>query len=64
MCLAADLNRDGVVNLLDLLIVKRNLGTVDSTPGQGDLNGDGHVNRVDVALLSNDCGARQEVALL
>ena len=59
--LAADLNRDGTVNLLDLLILKSNLGAVDPTPNQGDLNGDGRVNRADVALLAEDFGARQEV---
>jgi hypothetical protein len=59
--LAADLNGDGAVNVLDLLTLKSNYGADNPTPSQGDINRDGHVNRADVALLAMDFGARQEV---
>ena len=44
---ATDVNRDGVVDVLDLMIVAENFGSFD-TPLTGDVNGDGEVNREDI----------------
>ncbi len=44
---ATDVNVDGVVDVLDLVIVAENFGSSD-TPLTGDVNGDGEVNREDI----------------
>jgi len=44
---ATDVNADGVVDVLDLMIVAENFGSVD-IPLTGDVNGDGEVNREDI----------------
>ncbi len=44
----ADVNADGVVNILDLVIVANAFG--EATP---DLNGDGTVNVLDLVLVAN-----------
>ena len=46
----ADVNKDGVVNILDLTIVAQGLGT-DSL--KGDVNGDGVVNILDLVFVAN-----------
>ena len=43
-----DVNVDGVVDVLDLMIVAENFGISMATPAQGDVNGDGDVNREDI----------------
>ena len=48
---AKDVNRDGVVNLIDLVLVAENYGRTDATPAQGDVNGDGEVNREDIITV-------------
>ncbi|MDN3922115.1 C25 family cysteine peptidase [Roseateles violae] len=50
----ADVNNDGVVNSLDLAIVRNAFGS--SGPSPADLNGDGIVNAVDLALLRSRFG--------
>ena len=47
---ATDVNDDGVVDVLDLMIVAENFGRVD-TPLIGDVNGDGEVNREDIIAV-------------
>ena len=47
---ATDVNRDGVVDVLDLMTVAENFGRVD-TPLIGDVNGDGAVNREDIIAV-------------
>ena len=44
---STDVNADGVVDVLDLVIVAENFGSFD-TPLTGDVNGDGEVNREDI----------------
>ena len=44
---ATDVNADGVVDVLDLMMVAENFGRSD-TPLTGDVNGDGEVNREDI----------------
>ena len=46
----ADVNGDGVVNILDLVLVAQGLGT--DKPG-ADVNGDGVVNILDLVFVSN-----------
>ncbi|RKU06007.1 hypothetical protein C6502_21210 [Candidatus Poribacteria bacterium] len=41
-----DLNRDGTINVLDLLLVSKHFGTAD-----GDVNGDGTTNFLDLTLV-------------
>ena len=48
---AKDVNGDGVVDVLDLMIVAENFGVSDATPAQGDVNGDGEVNREDIITV-------------
>jgi hypothetical protein len=62
-CLVGDVNCDGAVNLHDLSIVQRNMGTVGSaTRAMGDLSGDGAVSRTDVAILARQFGTNVPVA--
>ncbi len=42
-----DLNRDGTVNVLDLILVSQNFGTTE-----GDINGDGTTNILDLTLVA------------
>jgi hypothetical protein len=55
-----DVNRDGVVNLLDLVAVSRRYGVVSSAqlpPGaREDTNGDGAVNLADLVCVSVNYG--------
>ena len=44
---SADLNQDGVINVLDLVFVTNNFGTAD-----GDMNGDGQTNILDLVLVT------------
>ena len=50
-----DINRDGVVNIQDLVIVGVRLG--DRGPNSADLNGDHLVDIVDLVLVANAIGA-------
>lgn len=49
----ADINKDGIVNALDLSLLRIAFGTNDAP---SDLNGDGVVNAVDLAILRNRFG--------
>ena len=46
----ADLNNDGVVNILDLVLVASQFGAVEATAA--DLNGDGTVNMDDLSFVA------------
>ena len=50
----ADLNNDGVVNILDLVLVASHFGTTDTT---ADLNADGTVDIADLVLVANAWGS-------
>ena len=50
----ADLNNDGVVNILDLVLVASQFGTNDTQAA--DLNADGTVNIQDLVVVANALG--------
>ena len=47
-----DLNRDGQVNVLDLVIISNQLGRQVPQASPGDLNGDGVINILDLVRVS------------
>ncbi len=56
-----DVNDDGIVNILDKVVVRNNFGTDCSTlpigePCVGDANGDGIVNILDKVIVRNEFG--------
>ncbi len=51
---AADLNNDGLVNILDLVLVASQFGTTNTT---ADLNADGTVNIDDLVFVANAWGS-------
>ena len=55
--LAGDVNRDGVVNILDLIRVAQQLGKRVPPNSPVDINGDGVVNIFDLTLVAQGIGA-------
>ena len=51
-----DVNRDGVVNILDLILVARQLGKSVPANSPVDVNGDGIVNIFDLTLVAQGIG--------
>ena len=49
----ADVNGDGVVNILDLVLVAQGISSGD---GEGDVNGDGVVNVFDLVVVAGEIG--------
>jgi|GEM_PF-6084491 len=55
--LAADLNRDGMVNFADFLVLSANFGKqTDAVFAEGDINADGAIGFADFLLLSQEFG--------
>ena len=54
--LTGDVNRDGVVNILDLISVAQQLGKRLSSDSPEDINGDGIVNIFDLTLVAQGIG--------
>ena len=54
LALAGDLNNDGTVNILDLVLAASQFGTTG--PSAADLNGDNKVNIQDLVLVTNALG--------
>ena len=52
--IAGDINRDGVVNISDLLFVAKALGRTE--PNDADVNGDGAINILDLVLVASNFG--------
>ena len=53
---AWDVNQDGQVNILDLVLVAQNLGTDVPRDPRADINGDGTINVLDLVLVSRHMG--------
>ena len=51
-----DVNRDGIVNILDLILVAQQLGKRVSADSPEDVNGDGIVNIFDLTLVARGIG--------
>ena len=51
-----DVNRDGVVSILDLILVARQLGNSVPSDSPEDINGDGLVNIFDLTLVAQGIG--------
>ena len=49
---AWDVNKDGITNILDLILVGQNFGKTKSTNAQMDVNGDGVVGITDLVLVA------------
>ena len=52
---SVDVNGDGVVNILDLVLISANFGKTGQNPA--DVNGDGVVNIVDLVKVASEMGA-------
>ena len=55
---SADVNGDGVVNVLDLVLVAQHLGETAPSNSKVDVNGDGIVNILDLILIATTLGWR------
>ena len=51
-----DVNRDGMVNILDLVLVAQEFGQKTPRNPQADVNNDGHVNVLDLVLVARALG--------
>ena len=51
-----DVNQDGKVNILDLVLVAQHLGGPVSTNSRADVNGDGTVNILDLVVVAQHLG--------
>ncbi len=54
MDVVGDVNGDGVVNILDLVMVARHIGTEKRSNPRVDVNGDGVVNIQDLVIVANN----------
>ena len=54
--LASDVNQDGQVNVLDLILVSQYFGEDVSANAQFDVNGDGAINVLDLIVVAQDLG--------
>ena len=52
-----DVNRDGIVTILDLILIARQLGQRVSANSPADLNGDGSVSILDLILAARNLGS-------
>ena len=53
---AYDVNRDGIINILDLILVGQDLSKANATNEGTDINGDGVVNISDIILVAQHFG--------
>ena len=52
----ADINRDGIVNVLDQSLLARNWGRVEPELSESDINGDGKVDIFDLSIMASQWG--------
>ncbi len=57
-----DVNQDGTVNILDLVIVGQNLGQKPASNPRADINNDGQVNVLDLVLVAERLGEKVAAA--
>jgi len=57
-----DVNRDGQVSILDLVLVARNFGKTVSIHSEVDINGDGVINVLDLILVAQHMGGANAAA--
>ena len=57
-----DVNQDGQINILDLVIVAQHLGNTTSADLQVDVNGDGTVNILDLVVVAQHLGESTDTA--
>ena len=57
-----DVNRDGQVSILDLVLVARNFGKTVPANSEVDINGDGVINVLDLILVSQNMGGATAAA--
>ncbi len=53
---AADVNADGVINILDLVLIASHFGVAEAQTPNPDVNGDGSINVLDLVLVANRLG--------
>ena len=53
---AADVNADGTINILDLVLIASHFGVAEAQTPNPDVNGDGSVNVLDLVLVANRLG--------
>ena len=57
-----DVNQDGIVNILDLVLVGQNLGQKPPSDPRADVNNDGQVNVLDLVLVAERLGEKVAAA--
>ena len=57
-----DVNRDGQVSILDMVLVARQFGNTVSSESAVDINGDGVINVLDLILVSQNMGKSSDAA--
>ena len=60
--LTSDVNRDGQVNVLDLILVAQLLGSTTPGDSRADVNGDGIINVLDLIVVAQHLGESTEGA--
>ncbi|RKU13154.1 hypothetical protein C6501_09785 [Candidatus Poribacteria bacterium] len=54
---AWDVNKDGEVNIFDMILVSKDLGKpIDEANPRADVNGDGVINILDLTTVANNMG--------
>ena len=59
---AYDINKDGITNILDLILIGQNFGKAKPTNERTDVNGDGTVNISDLILVAQNLGELSGIA--
>ncbi len=64
--LVSDVNADGVINILDLVLVAKHFGEIpdDELSPNPDINGDGTVNILDLTLIASHFGKYSGIPLI
>ena len=59
---SSDVNQDGIVNILDIVLVGQNLGQKPPSDPRADVNNDGQVNVTDLVLVAERLGEKVAAA--